>query len=117
MKAIDFQTRMLEEIGAIRGDMLVMRGEVNGVKVEVAGVNKRLDILNGSVARHEQAINDLKIDKRVADAVKETHEQDEKDTRDKMQRYVWPILRIVAIVLGSYLAGQHGRELVHLVWP
>jgi hypothetical protein len=99
MSERDFQHEVLTKLG----DLHAAQGET---AANLGAVVQRLDRLNGSVARHEGSINDLKLD--------QAHKAGAKELSNSIltaaKPAVWTVLGIVVMwVL------QHGQQLLELL--
>lgn len=94
------EQRILEGIQALRDGITELRAEVRGI-------NERLDRLNGSVAKHEEAITKLRINAAVA--------EQSQSRIDGIEHVVNEISRKLAAASGGLIAsGLIGRALLAL---
>lgn len=100
-------TQVCEKLGTLQGG--------------VDGICRRLDLLNGSVARHEKAIIQIREREAVRDAVetattraREHEEKSVEKVNADYQRWLRPLIRY-AVVAGVILLLDRGPQILKVI--
>jgi methylthioribose-1-phosphate isomerase len=77
---MDLVTRQGDTIGLVKATSVALEESTRRIDEHFEGVNKRLDTLNGKVARHEQELHQQKVDAvqqmaTVVESLKNVHTQ------------------------------------------